>query len=156
VLKAQQRRPSQLHCHHYHAELRCEQAPFPQPIERADAIRLDLTVLDGNSRNLLRAPSSAIPAFIAFSLALTVFFFILFTLISLRHKLGKFGGRLESPLLQRVAAWIGVFGFLVGLSAFLILRLWFGKAIDDFNTASMLNNDDVLAQSGNGFISAFA
>lgn len=44
-----------------------------------------------------------------------------------------------------------------GLSSFLIVRMWFGKAIDDFNksiVAQGKNGPELIASAGNGFTSA--
>lgn len=46
---------------------------------------------------------------------------------------------------------------LLGLSAFMILRLWFGKAVEDFNTTISGDGSsapNLLAAIGNGFVSA--
>lgn len=44
----------------------------------------------------------------------------------------------------------------LGLTAFLVIRMWFGKAIDDFNTAVKNQGSDgpaLIATAGNGFTS---
>jgi hypothetical protein len=63
---------------------------------------------------LLTSPTAATPVFLALSIVFTVLFFFMFTMISLRHKLGKIGAVFEKPMMQRVSAWIGLFGFLMG------------------------------------------
>jgi hypothetical protein len=47
---------------------------------------------------------------------------------------------------------------MLGLSAFLIIRMWFGKAADDFNQTVSNAGDsapDLMAATGNAFISTF-
>ncbi|KAF8168066.1 hypothetical protein B0H34DRAFT_792720 [Crassisporium funariophilum] len=116
----------------------------------------DLSVLPGNSPNLLlSAPTASTPAFIAVAISFSVLFFISFTLISLRHKMGaKLAALLEKPLLQRLSAWIGFFGFIIGLTAFLIIRMWFGKAVQDFNASVAAQGQQgpkLIAATGNAF-----
>ena len=89
------------------------------------------------------------------------FFFITFALISFRSKLGtKLNESLDKPLIQRISAWIGVLGFVIGITAFLIVRMWFGKAAQDFNASisfSVSQSDDapdLKVVIGNGFTSA--
>jgi hypothetical protein len=74
----------------------------------------DLSVIAGKAPALLTAPTAATPAFLALSLVFTLLFFMMFTMISLRHKLGKIGAAFEKPMMQRVSAWIGLFGFMMG------------------------------------------
>lgn len=78
-------------------------------------------------------------------------------MVSFRHKMGgKLSAKLDSPTVQRFTAWIGVFGFMIGLSAFLIVRMWFEKAIDDFNKSIVAQGDngpELIAAAGNGFTS---
>ena len=84
-------------------------------------------------------------------------------------------GILDNPMMQRLSAWVGVFGFLVGmkhilyhirnvtepspilgLTVFLIVRMWFGKAVDDFNssiTSQGQQGPKLIASTGNGFTS---
>lgn len=115
----------------------------------------DLSVLPGDISRWLSAPTSTTPAFIAIALGFSSIFFILFTLIAFRAKLGaKLGATLDKPMVQRVCAWIGIFGFMIGLSSFLIIRLWFGKAVDDFNQSIELegaNAPHLIAELANGF-----
>ncbi|KZV71321.1 hypothetical protein PENSPDRAFT_577999 [Peniophora sp. CONT] len=119
----------------------------------------DLSVLPGNAPNLLSAPTATTPAFIAVSLGFGVVFFMLFTLISLRHKLpGKVAGAMDKPGIQRFAAWVGLLGFMMGLTSFLVIRMWFGKAVEDFNTSiSEAGNGgpQLVAATSNGFIMVY-
>jgi hypothetical protein len=133
--------------------------------------------LPGNSPNLLTAPAATTPVFIAIALALSTIFFIIFTLISLRAYLGaKLSAVLDHPMLHRVSAWLGLLGFMIGksvrflgdliqssnralgLTSFLVIRMWFGKAVEDFNTAIIEggnNAPQLIAQISNGFTSTF-
>lgn len=120
----------------------------------------DLSVLPKDAPNLLlSAPTSATPAFIAISLVLSTFFVVLFTLLSFRSKLpGKMGALLDKPTFHSGVAWFGVFGFMTGLTSFLILRIWFGKSVDDFNIALLQSGSDapdLVASVGSGFTLAW-
>lgn len=47
---------------------------------------------------------------------------------------------------------------LLGLTSFLIIRMWFGKAVEDFNNAVEQQGDkapQLIAEVSNGFISEF-
>ncbi|OSD03464.1 hypothetical protein PYCCODRAFT_1434367 [Trametes coccinea BRFM310] len=115
----------------------------------------DLSVLPSNAPDLLSAPTATTPAFIGVSLAFTVVFFLLFTMTALRGKMGKFGNSFDRPGIQRATAWIGLLGFLIGITSFLILRMWFGKAIDDFNSDISKEGSDapqLIAATSNGFV----
>jgi len=116
----------------------------------------NLSVLPSDSPNLLlNAPTAATPAFIGVSILFGVLFFVAFTMISFRHKMGsKLAALLDKPTIQRFAAWIGFFSFLIGITSFLILRMWFGKAVHDFNgTITLLGQDGpkLVANISNGF-----
>ncbi|KAL5495225.1 hypothetical protein ACEPAI_688 [Sanghuangporus weigelae] len=115
----------------------------------------DLSDLPSNASLLLSGPPSASPGFIAVSLGFSTIFVFLFSVISLRSKLGpKLGAALDKPFLNRAVAWLGLIGFMIGLTAFLVIRMWFGKAIDDFNSdIKSLGNDGpaLVASAGNGF-----
>jgi len=117
----------------------------------------DLSVLpDKAPKMVLSSPTASTPAFIAVALAFSVAFFVLFTLISFRHKLGeKISAALNKPLIQRLSAWIGFLGFLIGLTAFLIVRMWFGKAVEDFNGAAALQGLQLVASTSNAFTMAW-
>ncbi|KII94332.1 hypothetical protein PLICRDRAFT_78471, partial [Plicaturopsis crispa FD-325 SS-3] len=116
----------------------------------------DTSVLPSNAPNLLlSAPAASTPAFVGVALAFSVMFFFTFTLISFRHKMGaKLSAALDKPMIQRFSAWIGVFGFLIGLTSFLIVRMWFGKAVDDFNSSIQSQGNgapELIASTSNGF-----
>lgn len=116
----------------------------------------DLSALPPKSPNLLlSAPTQSTPAFIAVALSFSILFFITFTLISFRHKMGgKLSAALDKPMIQRLSAWIGFFGFIIGLTSFLILRMWFGKAVQDFNNSIQVlgqQGPKLVANTGNAF-----
>ncbi|EMD42023.1 hypothetical protein CERSUDRAFT_110562 [Gelatoporia subvermispora B] len=115
----------------------------------------DLSVLPGDAPDLLSAPTATTPAFIAVSLAFTITFFLLFSLMSFRGSMGKFGATFEKPLMHRVTAWIGLLGFMIGLTSFLVIRMWFGKAVEDFNddiARAGSGAPQLIAATSNGFI----
>lgn len=75
----------------------------------------DVSVLPNNAPTvLLSAPAATTPVFIGLSIAFSIVFFFTFTLISFQHKMGKAGGMFAKPLIQRMSAWIGFFGFMMG------------------------------------------
>ena len=135
--------------------------------------RSDLSVLPSDASRWLSAPTATTPAFIAVALGFSSIFFVLFSLIAFRAKLGaKLGAALDKPMVQRVCAWIGIFGFMIGtslkypsrelrlkqipagISSFLVIRMWFGKAVDDFNQSIELegaNGPHLIAGVSNGF-----
>ncbi|KAI0274675.1 hypothetical protein BC834DRAFT_4872 [Gloeopeniophorella convolvens] len=117
--------------------------------------KYDLSALPSNAPDLLTAPTATTPAFIAIGICFSALFFVIFTLISLRANLGaKLSAMLDRPMLQRASAWIGLFGFMTGLTAFVVIRMWFGKAVEDFNDAISKGGDGaphLFAQTSNGF-----
>jgi len=103
---------------------------------------------------VLAAPPTIAPVFLAISLAFSLVFFITFTGISFRHLMGKAGNVWENPMIQRASAWIGISSFLVGLASFLIIRMYFGKAADDFNQSIQgqgTNGPQLIASTSNAF-----
>jgi hypothetical protein len=79
-------------------------------------LSLDVSALPSSApRLLLSAPTQATPVFLGIGLACSIIFFITFTLISFRHKMGdKMTTMLDNPIVQRLSAWIGFFGFMIG------------------------------------------
>jgi len=103
---------------------------------------------------VLAAPPAAAPVFLAISLAFSIIFFVMFTAISFRHLMGKAGNVWDKPMFQQVSAWIGITSFVVGLSSFLIVRMYFGKAADDFNLSiegQGTNGPQLIAGISNAF-----
>lgn len=83
---------------------------------------VDLSVLPSNTPGLLSAPTATTPVFMAISIAFTIIFFFLFTFTAMRSKLGaKFGALFDRPGVQRATAWIGLLGFMIGMSSSLYL-----------------------------------
>lgn len=134
----------------------------------------ELSVLPSNAPQLpLTAPPSGSPAFIAVALSLSFIFFVSFTMISFRHKMGSgVNAFLDKPMVQRISAWIGFLSFFIGppfcliilqpltrctgLTAFLVVRMWFGKAVDDFNRGIQFmgtQGPKLVANTGNAFTS---
>ncbi|KAF5311745.1 hypothetical protein D9619_003229 [Psilocybe cf. subviscida] len=115
----------------------------------------DVSILPNSAPGQLLSVPPGSAVFIAFSVACMIIFFVTFTLISFSHKMGgKASSMFNSSVLQRISAWIGFFGFLVGLTVFLIVRMWFGKAIQDFNASIIQqgkNGPSLQASSGNAF-----
>ncbi|ESK95853.1 hypothetical protein Moror_12351 [Moniliophthora roreri MCA 2997] len=130
------------------AELNCT-APSLSP-------QYDLSALPESAPTLLlSSPPASSPAFIAVALTLSIIFFFTFTLISFRHKMGeKMAAALDKPMIHRLSAWIGFFGFFIGITSFLIVRMWFGKAVEDFNKSIIQMGRDgpqFIASDGNAF-----
>ncbi|KZS92994.1 hypothetical protein SISNIDRAFT_454939 [Sistotremastrum niveocremeum HHB9708] len=114
----------------------------------------DVSVLPSNVPDVLTSPTTATPGFILFSLVLAVLFFILFTLTMLRERLGKLANVLNKPFFGRFTAWLGVLMFMIGLTSYLVLRMWFGKMVDDFNQNIIgqgSGGPQLIASTGTGF-----
>ena len=91
---------------------------------------LDLSVLPSDASRWLSAPMATTPAFIGVSLGFSTIFFVLFSLIAFRSKLGKLGPTLDKPMVQRSCAWIGIFGFMIGT----LSKYSFGRPEADTNS----------------------
>ncbi|KAI0283302.1 hypothetical protein BGY98DRAFT_718463 [Russula aff. rugulosa BPL654] len=119
----------------------------------------DLSVLPKNAPDLLTAPTATTPVFIAIAIALSALFLIIFTLVSLRDKLGpKLSAMMDRPTFHRASAWLGLLSFMIGLTSFLVVRMWFGKAVEDFNRSIQeagSNGPQLIAATGNGFTMAW-
>jgi len=113
----------------------------------------DLSVLPANSPDLLGSPPSTSTGFIAVSIAFSVVFFFLFTFSTHRAHLGAAGSAFERPAFQRFTAWIGFLGFFIGLTSFLVVYMWFGKAVQDFNDDIIKSGGpELIAATSNGFV----
>ena len=99
-------------CSIVHASIRAFRS---KPLDTS-LLLTDFSVLPGNAPDdLLTAPTATAPVFMAIAISFSILFFITFTLITLRHKMTpKVASILEKPMLQRLSAWVGFFGFLVG------------------------------------------
>jgi len=117
----------------------------------------DLHVLPGNAPVLLSPPGVSISVAIAIAEALSLFFLIAFISTFFHHKLGSnFGGIFTKPATHRLTALIGFFGFLIGITSFLIARIWFEKAAQDFNNiVSTEGQTKFVASMGNAFTMAW-
>jgi hypothetical protein len=125
----------------------------------------DLSTLPKSApSSLLYAPSASTPIFISIALAFDLVFLLTFILLhSFRHKLpgggGKFGNMLGTPAMLNLCAGIGFGGFMIGMTAFLVLRMWFGKAVQDFNNSIQAMGSqapELVADTGNAFTSTCA
>jgi hypothetical protein len=128
--------------------------PFCCTISRFIA---DLTTLPSSSPSFVTAPTATTPVFIGIGLGFAILFFIFFTLTTVRTQLPeKLSAALDKPGVHRATAWIGLLGFMTGFTSFLVMRMWFGKAVEDFNDAVLKGGSDspaLVAQTGNGFVS---
>ncbi|KAH8102616.1 hypothetical protein BXZ70DRAFT_929237 [Cristinia sonorae] len=120
----------------------------------------NISVLPSGTPDLLTAPVASTPIFIGVSLVFTLIFFFMFTFLSLRHKMGKAASnaRFESPGIQHATSWIGLIGFLMGSTSFLVTRMWFGKTVEDFNKIIARDGSSapqIVADIGNGFTMAW-
>jgi hypothetical protein len=137
----------------------------------------DTSVLPSSSNPdvLTALPSSASVA-VLFALVLSTLFFLLFVMIAMRSRLGGLGAMFSKPNASRASAWLGLFGFLIGMrspsprlyafqsvsiagmTSYLVLRLWFGKMAVDFNQAIAREGSkapQLIATVGNAFTSEF-
>ncbi|EKM61002.1 uncharacterized protein PHACADRAFT_247290 [Phanerochaete carnosa HHB-10118-sp] len=119
----------------------------------------DLSVLPSSAPMLLNAPTATTPVFIAIALGFAIIFFFLFTLTAFRNQLGeKLSGTMDKPEVQRATAWIGLLGFMIGFTSFLVIRMWFGKAVEDFNDAILQGGQSapaLVAATSNGFVMVY-
>jgi len=119
----------------------------------------DTAVLPSSSNpDALTALPSSAPVAVLIALVLSTLFFILFAMIAMRSRLGGLGNMLSKPNVSRASAWLGLFGFLIGMTSYLVLRLWFGKMAVDFNQAIAKQGSDgpqLIATVGNAFTMAW-
>ncbi|KAJ7597073.1 hypothetical protein C8J56DRAFT_306900 [Mycena floridula] len=115
----------------------------------------DLSVLPVKAPQLLlSAPTPSTPVFMALAISLTIVFFFLFLLTTFSHKMGaKMAATFDRPMFHRATSWIGFLGFFIGITAFLVVRMWFGKSVTDFNSTVqfMGNGPELVANLGNAF-----
>ncbi|KIJ25607.1 hypothetical protein M422DRAFT_72114 [Sphaerobolus stellatus SS14] len=115
----------------------------------------DLSVLPGNTPLFRTGPTTTTPAWLAAAMVFWALFLIIFSLTTVRHKLGaKLNDLLSKPAVARSAAWVGLLGYLIGITSFAINRMWFGKAVDDFNIQiAQMGKDgpDIQVNLSNGF-----
>ncbi|KAI0307836.1 hypothetical protein B0F90DRAFT_71320 [Multifurca ochricompacta] len=120
-----------------------------------DGPTIFLGALGSCSRSNNKGPVTCTPPTVSPTYGFSTIFFIVFTLISLRANLGaRLSAALDRPALHRASAWVGLLGFMIGLTAFLVIRMWFGKAVEDFNksiTKIGSSAPHLIAQTSNGF-----
>ena len=81
-----------------------------------------MSALPKNAPDLLTAPTATTPVFFAIAIALSALFLIIFTLVSLRDKLGsKLSDMMDHPAFHRASAWLGLLSFMIGKSYLRIL-----------------------------------
>jgi hypothetical protein len=75
----------------------------------------------------LSIPSRVVstPPFIAFSLGSAFLFFVLYILTAYRYKMGKVGQRFDTRAMQKLIAYLGVLGIIIGTPAFKLVCLIF-------------------------------
>jgi hypothetical protein len=115
MLASQQCWPCQLHGHFHFASVWYVSVAHSL-IVPLRFVFIDTSVLPGaTSSDILSAPPSTAPAFIAVAISFSFVFFFAYSLVSFRHKFGEgLSEKLDSPMIQRITAWIGVFGFMIG------------------------------------------
>lgn len=121
----------------------------------------DLSALPSNAPSLALPNSAMSSTAIAYLIALI--FFSLFFVMHIITLLPEFGVRMPEKITantvaSRVAAWIGVLGFIMMLMTAVVWRVSYGKDVDEFNAqiAQMGQNAPALAASvGNGFTSEY-
>jgi len=117
------------------------------------------SVLPSNTATgVLTPPPAFITVLIAVAIGMLFIFFVGYSAIAALHITGSYDGAkdaLDGPNIQKTTAGMGLFGFLLGLLCWLIVRLWLAKAIDDFNKSIVSpskNETELAATAGNGFI----
>ena len=76
---------------------------------------LDFSVLPSNTPSFLQSPTSTTPGWIAAALIFWGLFLIIFSLSTIRGRLGgKLSEILGKPMVARAAAWVGVMGYMIG------------------------------------------
>jgi hypothetical protein len=72
-------------------------------------------LLPGNAPTFLESPAATTPAWIAVSLVFWTLFLIIFSMSTVRERLGgKLSAVLGKPFVARAAAWVGLLGFMIG------------------------------------------
>ncbi|KAB5593464.1 hypothetical protein CTheo_3098 [Ceratobasidium theobromae] len=97
----------------------------------------DLSVLPENHPRFLSNPTTTAPQFLLASLIFLTLFLILHLLFSLPERLPTTPAGIvklaSHSLAIRLSAWLGVLGLTMGLCTVIVLRIWIGKAVEDFN-----------------------
>lgn len=97
----------------------------------------DLSVLPQNHPRFLSNPTSSAPQFLLASLIFLTLFLILHLLFSIPERIPTSPAGLvklaSHSLAIRFSAWMGILGLTMGLCTLIVLRIWVGKAVEDFN-----------------------
>jgi hypothetical protein len=119
-------------------------------------------VLPENRPRFLTNATSTAPQFLLVSLIFLTLFLILHLLFSLPERIPTTPAGLvklaSHSLAIRFSAWMGVLGLTMGLCALIVLRIWVGKAVEDFNQDIIdmgKNAPKLVASVQNGFTSKF-
>jgi hypothetical protein len=122
----------------------------------------DLSVLPDSHPRFLSNPTSTAPQFLLASLIFLTLFLILHILFSLPERLPTTPAGIvklaSHSLAIRFSAWMGVLGLTMGLCTVIALRIWIGKAVEDFNQDIIdmgKNAPQLVANVQNGFTSKF-
>ncbi|EUC62504.1 transmembrane protein, putative [Rhizoctonia solani AG-3 Rhs1AP] len=118
----------------------------------------DLSVLPDNHPRFLSNPTTTAPQFLLASLIFLTIFLILHLLFSLPERLPTTPAGIvklaKHSLAIRLSAWLGILGLTMGLCTVIVLRIWIGKAVDDFNQDIIdmgKGAPQLVANIGNGF-----
>ncbi|KAF8706916.1 hypothetical protein RHS03_04588, partial [Rhizoctonia solani] len=97
----------------------------------------DLSVLPDNHPRFLSNPTTTAPQFLLASIIFLTLFLILHLIFSLPERLPTTPAGIvklaSHSLAIRLSAWLGVLGLTMGLCTVIALRIWMGKAVEDFN-----------------------
>lgn len=97
----------------------------------------DLSVLPDNHPRFLSNPTATGPQFLLASTIFLTLFLILHLLFSLPERLPTTPAGIVKLASHsqaiRLSAWLGVLGLTMGLCTVIVLRIWIGKAVEDFN-----------------------
>lgn len=88
---------------------------------------------DNSLKVVLTSPSPVIGGIVATSLAITMVFSIVYTLVAMRTVFGIGPDVFNGPGMQIACAWLSSVGFMTGFVGFLIMLMWFTKSITDIN-----------------------
>ncbi|KAG8770616.1 hypothetical protein FRC12_004157 [Ceratobasidium sp. 428] len=118
----------------------------------------DLSALPENHPRFLSNATSTGPQFLLASVIFLTLFLILHLLFSLPERLPTTPAGIvklaKHSLAIRLSAWLGVLGLTMGLCTVIVLRIWIGKAVEDFNQGIIdmgKNAPKLVANVQNGF-----
>ncbi|KAL0960623.1 hypothetical protein HGRIS_005654 [Hohenbuehelia grisea] len=102
----------------------------------------------------LSAPATVTLVFLVLSLALSTLFVLTFAWTSFSDTMRENGDKSKNSPMNHITSWFGFLGLLIGFTAFIDLRIWFGKAASDFKANAAAKASDgsaISATVGNGF-----